>query len=163
MRAESSIFTEVAFHCFTEAFRIKNHWLQEALVVGDTLADMGMGRSANLGGTVGVLSGICGNDELRPHADHVVRLAFLFVLSSPKSLYSNIVTFIYSYSSRLCFSHTFSQDERRGIGEERQLGLCSQFFICKRLLNFLGSLCVGLKLFFARGIFLVGLLESHLL
>uniref|UniRef100_A0A915C401 Uncharacterized protein n=1 Tax=Parascaris univalens TaxID=6257 RepID=A0A915C401_PARUN len=46
---------------------------QEALVVGDTLADMGMGRSANLGGTVGVLSGICGNDELRPHADHVVR------------------------------------------------------------------------------------------
>ncbi|VDK47174.1 unnamed protein product [Anisakis simplex] len=46
---------------------------QETIVVGDTLADMGMGRSANLGGTVGVLSGICGNDELRPHADHVVR------------------------------------------------------------------------------------------
>ncbi|VDM24342.1 unnamed protein product [Toxocara canis] len=46
---------------------------QETLVVGDTLADMGMGRSANLGGTVGVLSGICGSDELRPHADHVVR------------------------------------------------------------------------------------------
>ena len=41
-------------------------------MVGDTLADMGMGRSANLGGTVGVLSGIGGRDELDPHADHLV-------------------------------------------------------------------------------------------
>lgn len=46
---------------------------QDTLVVGDTLADMGMGRSANLGGTVGVLSGVCGINELRPQADHIVR------------------------------------------------------------------------------------------
>ncbi|MCP9266103.1 Pyrophosphatase PpaX [Dirofilaria immitis] len=45
---------------------------QDALIVGDTLADMGMGRSANLGSTVGVLSGVCGINELRPQADHIV-------------------------------------------------------------------------------------------
>uniref|UniRef100_A0A0N5AKX0 Phosphoglycolate phosphatase n=1 Tax=Syphacia muris TaxID=451379 RepID=A0A0N5AKX0_9BILA len=44
----------------------------DALVVGDTLADLGMGRSANLGGTIGVLSGICNQEELRPLADYVV-------------------------------------------------------------------------------------------
>ncbi|KAK6110265.1 Haloacid dehalogenase-like hydrolase family protein [Brugia pahangi] len=46
---------------------------QDTLVVGDTLADMGMGRSANLGSTVGVLSGVCDINELRPQADHIVR------------------------------------------------------------------------------------------
>uniref|UniRef100_A0A0R3S4U2 HAD family hydrolase n=1 Tax=Elaeophora elaphi TaxID=1147741 RepID=A0A0R3S4U2_9BILA len=45
----------------------------DTLVVGDTLADMGMGRSANLGSTVGVLSGVCGINELQPQADHIVR------------------------------------------------------------------------------------------
>lgn len=40
-------------------------------MVGDTLADMGMGRSANLS-TVGVLSGIANRDELEPSADHLV-------------------------------------------------------------------------------------------
>jgi phosphoglycolate phosphatase len=44
----------------------------DALMVGDTLADMGMGRSAKLGGTVGVLSGIGEHHELSPHADHMV-------------------------------------------------------------------------------------------
>lgn len=42
-------------------------------MVGDTLADLGMGRSANLGATVGVLSGIGSHSELDPHADHLVR------------------------------------------------------------------------------------------
>jgi choline dehydrogenase len=42
-------------------------------MVGDTLADLGMGRSANLGGTVGVLSGIGDRNQLNPHADHLVR------------------------------------------------------------------------------------------
>ncbi|VDO45652.1 unnamed protein product [Brugia timori] len=46
---------------------------QDTLLVGDTLADMGMGRSANLGSTVGVLSGVCDINELRPQADHIVR------------------------------------------------------------------------------------------
>ncbi|CAJ0581437.1 unnamed protein product, partial [Mesorhabditis spiculigera] len=45
---------------------------QDALMVGDTLADMGMGRSAKLRGTVAVLSGVGGKDELLPHADHLV-------------------------------------------------------------------------------------------
>lgn len=42
-------------------------------MVGDTLADMGMGRSANLGATIGVLSGIGAPEELDPHADYLVR------------------------------------------------------------------------------------------
>lgn len=41
-------------------------------MVGDTLADMGMGKSAKLGATVGVLSGIGEHHELMPHADHLV-------------------------------------------------------------------------------------------
>ncbi len=41
-------------------------------MVGDTLADMGMGRSAKLGGTIGVLSGVAIEKELSPMADHVV-------------------------------------------------------------------------------------------
>lgn len=45
---------------------------QDALMVGDTLADMGMGRSANLRGTVAVLSGVGGEADLYPHADHMV-------------------------------------------------------------------------------------------
>lgn len=46
---------------------------REAFMVGDTLADMGMGRSANLGATVGVLSGIADRHELDPHADHLLK------------------------------------------------------------------------------------------
>lgn len=42
-------------------------------MVGDTLADMGMGRSAKLGATVGVLSGIGDRHELDPHADHLLK------------------------------------------------------------------------------------------
>jgi len=45
---------------------------QDALVVGDTLADMGMGKRANLGKTVGVLSGIGDSEELAKQADYLV-------------------------------------------------------------------------------------------
>jgi hypothetical protein len=45
-------------------------------MVGDTLADMGMGRSANLS-TIGVLSGIAQRHELEPSADHLVNLSCL--------------------------------------------------------------------------------------
>lgn len=45
---------------------------EDALMVGDTLADMGMGKSAKLGLTIGVLSGIGEHHELSPHADHLV-------------------------------------------------------------------------------------------
>uniref|UniRef100_A0A915PC07 Uncharacterized protein n=1 Tax=Setaria digitata TaxID=48799 RepID=A0A915PC07_9BILA len=58
---------------------------QDTLVVGDTLADMKMGRSANLGSTVGVLSGVCGINELRPHADHIGYRSFPVVEQSLKS------------------------------------------------------------------------------
>ena len=44
----------------------------ETLVVGDTLADLGMGRSAELGATVAVLTGVGDVEDLTPHADHVV-------------------------------------------------------------------------------------------
>uniref|UniRef100_A0A183U2J0 HAD family hydrolase n=1 Tax=Toxocara canis TaxID=6265 RepID=A0A183U2J0_TOXCA len=50
--------------------------LQAAMVVGDTLADIGMGRMANVGCTVGVLSGVCGTDQLIPHAHHIVSFPF---------------------------------------------------------------------------------------
>ncbi|VDM30144.1 unnamed protein product [Toxocara canis] len=50
--------------------------LQAAMVVGDTLADIGMGRMANVGCTVGVLSGVCGTDQLLPHAHHIVSFPF---------------------------------------------------------------------------------------
>ncbi|CAH1779258.1 unnamed protein product [Owenia fusiformis] len=43
----------------------------DTVMVGDTLADIGMGRSANLGATVAVLTGVCGPEELAD-ADHVV-------------------------------------------------------------------------------------------
>jgi len=45
---------------------------EDALMVGDTLADMGMGKSAKLGATIGVLSGVGGSHELMPYADHLV-------------------------------------------------------------------------------------------
>lgn len=43
-------------------------------MVGDTAADMGMGRGANVGTTVGVLSGIGDFSELSPNADHIVKI-----------------------------------------------------------------------------------------
>jgi phosphoglycolate phosphatase-like HAD superfamily hydrolase len=38
--------------------------MQEAFMVGDTLADVKMGRSAQLAGSIGVLSGIASKHEL---------------------------------------------------------------------------------------------------
>uniref|UniRef100_A0A914CNQ6 Uncharacterized protein n=1 Tax=Acrobeloides nanus TaxID=290746 RepID=A0A914CNQ6_9BILA len=49
---------------------------EEALVVGDTLADLSMGKSANLGATVGVLSGIGAERELALDADYLVNKFF---------------------------------------------------------------------------------------
>lgn len=45
---------------------------EEALMVGDTIVDMTMGRAARLGATVGVLSGIGNHEELQPEADHII-------------------------------------------------------------------------------------------
>uniref|UniRef100_A0A0K0DIM6 Phosphoglycolate phosphatase n=1 Tax=Angiostrongylus cantonensis TaxID=6313 RepID=A0A0K0DIM6_ANGCA len=47
---------------------------ENAVMVGDTLADIGMARSAGLGTAVGVLSGVGGLDHLRPHADILVSI-----------------------------------------------------------------------------------------
>ncbi|KAE9413524.1 hypothetical protein Angca_006169 [Angiostrongylus cantonensis] len=56
---------------------------ENAVMVGDTLADIGMARSAGLGTAVGVLSGVGGLDHLRPHADilipHVGNLLPIFL------------------------------------------------------------------------------------
>jgi len=46
--------------------------IQEAMVVGDTLADVKMGRSAELGMTIGVLSGVAASEELHPYTDHML-------------------------------------------------------------------------------------------
>ena len=42
------------------------------MVIGDTIADLGMGRSAKLGATIGVLSGVGDIDDLEHSADHIV-------------------------------------------------------------------------------------------
>ena len=44
----------------------------ETVMVGDTQADMGMGRSAKLGATIGVLSGVGSTKHLAAEADHIV-------------------------------------------------------------------------------------------
>jgi phosphoglycolate phosphatase-like HAD superfamily hydrolase len=41
-------------------------------VIGDTPADLGMGKRAQLGATVGVLSGVGEPMELQEEADHLV-------------------------------------------------------------------------------------------
>ncbi|GMT36193.1 hypothetical protein PFISCL1PPCAC_27490 [Pristionchus fissidentatus] len=44
----------------------------QALMVGDTVADLGMARSARLGGSVAVLSGVGEHQDLQHLADHMV-------------------------------------------------------------------------------------------
>ena len=44
----------------------------ETVMVGDTKADVGMGRSAKLGWNVGVLSGVGNSSDLAGDADHVI-------------------------------------------------------------------------------------------
>ncbi|KAH3776658.1 hypothetical protein DPMN_178089, partial [Dreissena polymorpha] len=44
----------------------------ETVMVGDTKADVGMGKAAKLGWTVGVLSGVGNSQDLLPEADHVI-------------------------------------------------------------------------------------------
>lgn len=65
---------------FRQYFRSKNKNYnllgidpKQTLMVGDTLADMGMGRNARLGKTVAVLSGVASKQDLESHADHVVQ------------------------------------------------------------------------------------------
>lgn len=44
----------------------------EAVVVGDNITDMQMGRGAGLAGVIGVLTGVCRREQLKPLADVVV-------------------------------------------------------------------------------------------
>ncbi|KAL4233993.1 hypothetical protein ACF0H5_005648 [Mactra antiquata] len=44
----------------------------DTVMVGDTQADVGMGKAANLGWNVGVLSGVGNSGDLLPEADHVI-------------------------------------------------------------------------------------------
>ncbi len=44
----------------------------DTVMVGDTKADVGMGKAANLGWNVGVLSGVGNSGDLLPEADHVI-------------------------------------------------------------------------------------------
>ena len=44
----------------------------ETIIVGDTIADLGMGRSASLGATIGVLSGVGDVKDLDHTADHMI-------------------------------------------------------------------------------------------
>lgn len=44
----------------------------DTVMVGDTQADVGMGKAAKLGWNVGVLSGVGNSTDLLPEADHVI-------------------------------------------------------------------------------------------
>ena len=44
----------------------------ETVMVGDTAADVGMGKAANLGWNVGVLSGVGNSTDLLPEAEYVI-------------------------------------------------------------------------------------------
>lgn len=44
----------------------------QAAMVGDTKADVGMGHAAKLGWTVGVLTGVCATNDLLPEAGHII-------------------------------------------------------------------------------------------
>ncbi|KAK7505255.1 hypothetical protein BaRGS_00003417 [Batillaria attramentaria] len=44
----------------------------DAVMVGDTKADVGMGHAAKLGWTVGVLSGVADTEELLPEAEYII-------------------------------------------------------------------------------------------
>jgi phosphoglycolate phosphatase-like HAD superfamily hydrolase len=44
----------------------------DTVMVGDTQADVGMGKAANIGWNVGVLSGVGNSTDLLPEADHVI-------------------------------------------------------------------------------------------
>merc|ERR1712002_282715 len=46
--------------------------LEETVIIGDTIADMGMGKSAKLGATIGVLSGVGDVNDLDEVADHII-------------------------------------------------------------------------------------------
>ena len=54
---------------FCDRLRMQSN---EVLVVGDTLHDLHMGRAANAGLVVGVLSGTGARALLEPHCDHVL-------------------------------------------------------------------------------------------
>ncbi|RUS75460.1 hypothetical protein EGW08_016783 [Elysia chlorotica] len=69
---------------------------QDAVMVGDTKADMGMGHAAKLGWVVGVLSGVGDTKELMPGATHIIdNVKDLLPLILPY----NDWTKCYSYSS----------------------------------------------------------------
>ena len=55
---------------FAETVGIAPH---EVAMIGDSLHDLGAGRSAGAGLVVGVLTGPAVAAELAPHADHVLR------------------------------------------------------------------------------------------
>lgn len=47
-------------------------------MVGDTVADLGMARSARLGGSVAVLSGVGEHEDLHHLADHMVGAVYKY-------------------------------------------------------------------------------------
>lgn len=68
----------------------------DTVMVGDTKADVGMGKAANLGWNVGVLSGVGQTKDLLPDAHHVIRsVKDLLPLIMPHDDWKNY----YAYSS----------------------------------------------------------------
>ena len=72
-------------------------------MVGDTIADLGLARSAGLKAAVGVLSGVGNREHLEPHADILVysillkTSPFSWTTSENLLLFSAVRTVIYEY------------------------------------------------------------------
>ncbi|GAB1602002.1 uncharacterized protein LOC115221581 isoform X1 [Argonauta hians] len=84
----------------------------EAVMVGDTKVDVMMGKAANLGLSVGVLSGVGDKTDLQPSADHIIQnVQDLLPLIMPTDEWKDC--YVYSNERILIERH---------LGEEETLG-----------------------------------------
>uniref|UniRef100_A0A0L8FNW9 Glucose-methanol-choline oxidoreductase C-terminal domain-containing protein n=1 Tax=Octopus bimaculoides TaxID=37653 RepID=A0A0L8FNW9_OCTBM len=84
----------------------------EAVMVGDTKVDVMMGKAANLGLSVGVLSGVGGKTDLQPNADHIIQnVQDLLPLIMPTEEWKDC--YVYS-TERILIERHFGEEESLG-------------------------------------------------
>ncbi|KAK6025357.1 haloacid dehalogenase-like hydrolase, partial [Ostertagia ostertagi] len=64
-------------HCAIQICKRLEVPLHQAIMVGDTIADLKMGRVAGLRASVGVLTGVGNRDTLKEYSDYFVSINFL--------------------------------------------------------------------------------------
>ncbi|VDM55901.1 unnamed protein product [Angiostrongylus costaricensis] len=65
-------------HCAIQICKRLDVALNQTIMVGDTIADLKMGRVAGLRCTVGVLTGVGNRDTLKEYTDYFVRMLYTF-------------------------------------------------------------------------------------